>query len=124
MRLLPRSARGTALLAAALWPAATAALWACLPVLPRVAFPPPGTGREFAETSARTPEAGVSPSLFTLLGDGRTLLLKDLENGAWVSKFWDYHDGRAVMSLPYVGRVAVASADGRWLASVVPADAD
>jgi hypothetical protein len=96
MRLMPRTARGTVLLAAAAWLMGAALLWALLPPAPRARI-------------AAGYAAGFGP-------DGRTLLTADADGDAVITRDADgrEHDRFATGHRP-AGPPRL-SPDGRWLA--------
>jgi hypothetical protein len=102
MRLLPRTPRGTWLLAGLAWAAAWAALWWALPVRPRVEW-----------------QAPCSSQLIGFLGDGRTLVTLDnpARDRLCRVRFWDADTGAPQRLLPGAeGESAAAAAltpDGR-----------
>jgi hypothetical protein len=102
MRLLPRTPRGTWLLAGLAWAAAWAAVWWALPVQPRVEW-----------------QAPWSCELLGFFGDGRTLVTLDspARDRLGRVRFWDVETGAPQNLLPGgAGESAVAAAltpDGR-----------
>jgi len=109
MRLLPRSRRGTWLLAALAWLAACAALWSALPVVPRAKWNAPRPCR-----------------LMGLLFDS-TLATQDLpSSGPFFSgpvRLWNPETGAAVSSEPLWRNeqvvITIVSSDGQGILAVV-----
>jgi WD40 repeat protein len=107
MRLLPRSPRGTWLLAAAIWMVECAVLWRALPVQPRATTVVSGLNRVL----------GFGP-------DGRSVLFDDLSHtdSDWpecnLIRAWDIENGsvRTVTPVPANVETRALSPDGRWLA--------
>src|SRR5262249_22433296 len=99
MHLLPRTVRGTVLLAAVAWSVAAVVLWEVLPVRPRRAWPTPGPG------------AGGG-----FLPDGHSLVTQ--ADGRAKFHVWDADRGRLRATLE-TGSGLLAegclSPDGRWL---------
>jgi WD40 repeat protein len=111
MRLLPRSAKGTWLLAAAVWMGGCAGMWWLIPLRPRAVMTVPGDNSVL----------GVSPG-----GKAVTLMGRGAEEGDRVPvRVWDTVAGslRTVVSEKDVQATCAQSPDGRWLAvGVGPVD--
>src|SRR5947209_773280 len=99
MRLIPRTARGTLLAAAAVWLVAAPALWHTLAPAPRAVFPTP-----LPFVAGFTPDGHA---LVTATRGGSEIVVRDLADGRERARF---SVGRPVISPP------VLSADGRRLA--------
>jgi hypothetical protein len=119
MRLLPRSAKGTWLLAAAAWPAACAAAWAAFSTVPRAAWELP----EQAHVLAFSP---AGDEVYTLAWD-----LAGGKKGDYRGplRAWDTRTGRQIRAVLSAadrfnvedwGNKSQLSHDGRWLALVSP----
>jgi WD40 repeat protein len=107
MRLLPRSARGTWLLATAVWAGGCAVLWTLMPVVPRAHANIPSSSA-----------LGVEPG-------GRSVTLLDVpenDDGRSSLRVWNTTTGAIRTFDTGKGRVpsCAKSADGRWLA--IPTD--
>src|SRR5262245_5053749 len=107
MRLLPRTARGTWLLAGAAWLTACAVVWWVLPARPRAAFPmAPGEG------------------LLTVLPDGRGGVSARERDGTFTGpiRIWHASANRSGSYLTEQDQIkwADVSPDGRWVLSWNP----
>ena len=140
IRLLPRTLRGTWLLAGVLWVAACAALWWALPVRPRVVIPgaerlagflPDGTsvlvpflggmvvrydadtGRELARFFLDRAQPWTSGVNATVSPDGRLLAWEHIASQPDSVLVWDITADRPLGDVP--GSQAAFSLDGRHL---------
>ncbi|MFO0810242.1 MAG: WD40 repeat domain-containing protein [Gemmataceae bacterium] len=139
MRLLPRTPRGTRLLAGLAWAAGTAWLWWVLPPVPRVVIPNAGTfigflpdgasvliasadstvtrydaatGRELSRFSLGQPATSHFWSA-TMSDDGRYLAWSVTGSSPFSVLVWDLAAGRPLADLP--GNLPAFSPDGRRL---------
>jgi WD40 repeat protein len=144
MRLLPRSPRGTWLLAGTVWVAGCGALWWALPVQPRVFIPnaeifvgflddgktalialpdstivryDAGTGRERSRFSLKRPAAPPQWVFTSVSNDSRFLAWTTATDSPTSVLIWDLAAGQPFADLPGSGGVPVFSPDSRHVAT-------